>query len=395
MIAREIAGIISERLRSFPAVAILGPRQAGKTTLARTFSADYFDLEVEQDRLKVDLQWSDITASDRLAVLDEAQSYPDVFPRIRNAIDARRKKKGRFLLLGSVSPGLMKEVSESLAGRIALCEVAPFSISEIGKRKEDDLWLRGGYPDGGILDARGYPVWQNNYLDLLSMRDLPLWGLPAAPPATRRFFSMLAVGHGNPWNASQMGKSLGVSYHTATSYLNYVEQAYLIRRVHPYHDNLKKRLTKSPKVYWRDSGLLHSLLRINSFDDLISHPHVGASWEGWVIEQILTFLNNRGIQYNGPHYLRTNDGYEIDLIIALSGTTYAIEIKLTTSPSPADIKRLTKTAALIGNVTAVLISRSPDHIEGDKVLSKNLRMFLKYLEASRKTVAGSGLRVPG
>ena len=395
MIPRELAKVIKDRLRSFPAVAILGPRQSGKTTLARTYSADYFDLEIESDRLRVDLQWNGIIASDRLVVLDEAQSYPGVFPRIRSAIDTSRGKKGRFLLLGSVSPGLMKEVSESLAGRIALCELAPFSITEIGKAKDDDLWLRGGYPDGSILDGKGYPVWQNNYLDLLSMRDLPLWGLPAAPPATRRFFAMLAVGQGNPWNASQMGKSLGVSYHTATSYLNYLEQAYLIRRVYPYHDNLKKRLTKSPKVYWRDSGLLHSLLRINSFDDLISHPHVGASWEGWVIEQILTFLNNRSSQYDGPYYLRTNDGYEIDLIIALAGNTYAIEIKLTTSPSQGDMQRLTKTAALIGNPTPVLITRSPDHIEGGNVLSTNLRMFLKHLGAIGKTVANSGLRVPG
>ncbi len=282
MIARELATVISDRLRSFPAVAILGPRQAGKTTLAKTLSTDYYDLEIEADRLKADLRWDSIAASERLVVFDEAQSYPEVFPRIRSAIDKRRGKKGRFLLLGSVSPGLMTEVSESLAGRIALCELAPFSITEIAKTKDDQLWLKGGYPDGGILHAKNYPVWQSNYLDLLSMRDLPAWGLPAEPPATRRFFSMLAVGHGNPWNASQMGKSLGVSYHTATSYLNYLEQAYLVRRVYPYHDNLKKRLTKSPKVYWRDSGLLHSLLRINSFDDLISHPHVGASWEGWL-----------------------------------------------------------------------------------------------------------------
>lgn len=380
MIARELATVISSRLRSFPAVAILGPRQAGKTTLAKTLSTDYYDLEIEADRLKADLRWDSIAASDRLVVFDEAQSYPDVFPRIRSAIDSRWEKKGRFLLLGSVSPGLMKEVSESLAGRIALCELAPFSITEIGKTKDDQLWLKGGYPDGGILHAKNYPVWQSNYLDLLSMRDLPIWGLPAEPPATRRFFSMLAVGHGNPWNASQMGKSLGVSYHTATSYLNYLEQAYLVRRVHPYHDNLKKRLTKSPKVYWRDSGLLHSLLRISSFDDLISHPHVGASWEGWVIEQILTFLNNRSIQYDGPYYLRTNDGYEIDLIITFSGTTYAMEIKLTSSPSPSDMQRLNKTAALIGTPTRVLISRSTDHIQSDNQLSTNLRMFLEYLK---------------
>ena len=380
MIKREMASIVKERLRAFPAVAILGPRQAGKTTLARTFSKIYYDLEIEEDRLKADLQWNDIIASDKPVVLDEAQNYPEIFPRIRSAIDAARGRKGRFLLLGSVSPGLMKEVSESLAGRIALCELTPFSITEIDKAKDDELWLEGGYPDGGILGDRNYPVWQNNYLDLLSMRDLPVWGLPAKPPAIRRFFTMLAIGHGNAWNASQMGKSLGVSYHTATSYLNYLEQAFLIRRIYPYHDNLKKRLTKSPKVYWRDSGLLHSLLRLNTFDDLISHPRVGASWEGWVIGQILDFLNNTGTQYDGPYYLRTNDGYEIDLIISLSGTVYTIEIKLTSSPSQGDMQRLRKTSALIGGTTAVLISRTRDHLVSDALISTNPRMFLKYLK---------------
>ncbi len=380
MIKREMASIIKERLRAFPAVAILGPRQAGKTTLARTFSKAYYDLEIEEDRLKADLQWNDIIASDKPVVLDEAQNYPEIFPRIRSAIDAERGRKGRFLLLGSVSPGLMKEVSESLAGRIALCELTPFSITEIDKAKDDELWLEGGYPDGGILGDKNYPVWQNNYLDLLSMRDLPVWGLPAKPPAIRRFFTMLAIGHGNAWNASQMGKSLGVSYHTATSYLNYLEQAFLIRRIYPYHDNLKKRLTKSPKVYWRDSGLLHSLLRLNTFDDLISHPRVGASWEGWVIGQVLDFLNNTGTQYDGPYYLRTNDGYEIDLIISLSGTVYTIEIKLTSSPSQGDMQRLRKTSALIGETTAVLISRTRDHLVSDALISTNPRMFLKYLK---------------
>ncbi|HOW55142.1 MAG TPA: ATP-binding protein [Syntrophorhabdaceae bacterium] len=380
MIKREMASIIKERLRAFPAVAILGPRQAGKTTLARTISKAYYDLEIEEDRLKADLQWNDIIASDKPVVLDEAQNYPEIFPRIRNTIDAARGRKGRFLLLGSVSPGLMKEVSESLAGRIALCELTPFSIAEIDKAKDDELWLKGGYPDGGILGDKNYPVWQNNYLDLLSMRDLPVWGLPAQPPAIHRFFTMLAIGHGNAWNASQTGKSLGVSYHTATSYLNYLEQAFLIRRIYPYHDNLKKRLTKSPKVYWRDSGLLHSLLRLNTFDDLISHPRVGASWEGWVIGQVLDFLNNTGTQYDGPYYLRTNDGYEIDLIISLSGTVYTIEIKLTSSPSQGDMQRLRKTSALIGETTAVLISRTRDHLVSDALISTNPRMFLKYLK---------------
>jgi hypothetical protein len=212
------------------------------------------------------------------------------------------------------------------------------------------------------------------------MRDLPVWGLPAQPPATQRFFKMLAVSHGNMWNASQTGKSLGVSYHTANSYLNYLEQAYLTRRIPPYYSNLKKRLTRSPKVYWRDSGLLHSLLRVNTYDELLSQPWVGASWEGWVIEQVLIFLNNSGTQFDGPYYLRTNDGYEVDLIIVFSGITYAIEIKLTSLPRQSDMQRLQKAADLIGKTVKVLISRTSDHTENESLISTNPRMFLKYLQ---------------
>lgn len=379
MIKRQMHGIIAARLKTFPAVAILGPRQVGKTTLAKTFSKTYFDLEQEEDRLKLDIRWKSLIAAKSLIVLDEAQNYPEIFPRIRSAIDADRQRMSRFLLLGSVSPGLMKKVSESLAGRISLCELAPLSLSEIDDAKDDALWLKGGYPDGGILKTDNYPIWQGNYLDLLAMRDLPVWGLPAQPPATQRFFRMLAISHGNIWNASQTGKSLGVSYHTANSYLNYLEQAYLTRRISPYYANLKKRLSKSPKVYWRDSGLLHSLLRVNTYDELLSQPWVGVSWEGWVIEQILIFLNNSGAQFDGPYYLRTNDGYEVDLIIVLSGITYAIEIKLTSQPGKLDMQRLQKAADLIGKTVKVLISRTSDHVENETLISTNPRMFLKYL----------------
>ncbi len=384
MVKREARKVITARLRTSPAVAILGPRQAGKTTLAKTFSKTYFDLELEEERLKLDIRWNDLIAAKDLIILDEAQNYPEIFPRIRSAIDGDRKRMGRFLLLGSVSPGLMKEVSESLAGRITLCELAPLSLPEIKSAKDDDLWLKGGYPDGGILKASHYPVWQDSYLDLLAMRDLPVWGLPAQPSATKRFFRMLAVNHGNIWNASQTGKSLGVSYHTATSYLNYLEQAYLIRRVAPYFANLKKRLTKSPKVYWRDSGLLHSLLRVRTFAELLSQPWVGASWEGWVIEQVLIFLNNSGTQYDGPYYLRTNDGYEIDLIFVLAGITYAVEIKLTSSPGQSDMQRLQKVADLIGTTVKVLISRTPGYTENADSISTNPRLFLKHLQKKIK-----------
>jgi hypothetical protein len=270
----------------------------------------------------------------------------------------------------------MKEVSEFLTGRIAICELNPFSIIEVDVEEDERLWLMGGYPDGGIIQKENFPVWQENYLELLAMRDLPVWGLNARPPMIKRFFRMLAASHGTIWNASQIGKSLGISYHTVNSYLEYLEQAYLVRRVQPYHANIKKRLVKSPKVYWRDTGLLHSLLHVNTVEELLMQPWVGVSWESWIIEQILIFLNLSGFSYEGPYYLRTNDGYEIDLIFSLSGITYAIEIKLSSAPGKGDREQVEKAAGMIGADRKVLISKTPDHIESGAFISTNLRGFL-------------------
>jgi uncharacterized protein len=381
MIKRLITKNIISRLKSFPAVAILGPRQVGKTTLAKTLSRTYYDLELEQEKLRLDVQWNDLTKSKEVIILDEAQNYPAIFPRIRNAIDTERKRNGRFLILGSVSPGLMKEVSEFLTGRIAICELSPFSIIEVEAQEDERLWIMGGYPDGGVIQKENFPVWQENYLELLAMRDLPVWGLNARPPMIKRFFRMLAASHGTIWNASQIGKSLGISYHTVNSYLGYLEQAYLVRRVQPYHANIKKRLVKSPKVYWRDPGLLHSLLHVNTVEELLMQPWVGVSWESWIIEQILIFLNLSGFSYEGPYYLRTNDGYEIDLIFSLLGITYAIEIKLSSAPGKGDREQVEKAAGIIGADRKVLISKTPDHIESGAFVSTNLRGFLtKSLE---------------
>jgi hypothetical protein len=312
--------------------------------------------------------------------LDEAQNFPALFPRVRSAIDQDRKRNGRFLILGSVSPGLMKEVSEFLTGRLALCELSPLGVGERPPQEDEELWLMGGYPDGGILGRNRFPAWQQNYLALLAMRDLPSWGLTARPQVTRRFFKMLAAVHGNTWNASQIGKSLGISYHTANAYLDYLEQAYLIRRLSPFYRNIKKRLVKSPKIYWRDSGLLHSLLNAGSRKELLIQPWVGLSWEGWIIEQILIFLNTLDLSLDEPCFLRTSDGQELDLILKVGGLTYAIEIKLTSSPAHEDLQRLRKTADLIEAEKKVLISRTIRPVESEELISTNLRGFLKHLK---------------
>jgi predicted AAA+ superfamily ATPase len=357
MIGRSIARLVKERLEAYPAVALTGPRQSGKTTLAKSLGGAYFDLEREADRLRLDVEWEAIIAHEHLVILDEAQEMPVLFPRLRSTIDEQRKRTGRFLLLGSVSPALMKQVSESLAGRLALCELTPFMAAELPESQWDALWCFGGYPDGGILEAARYPDWQRFYLNLLAQRDLPHWGLPARAATTQRLFRMLAALQGQVWNASQLGKSLGLSYHTVNQYADFLEQAFLIRRLPAYSTNIRKRLVKSPKLYWRDSGLLHVLLDLPSAADLFAKPWVGASWEGWVIEQILAHLDARGKSHRA-FYLRTSDQYEIDLLLEYGGRLWAFEIKLTSSPAPADLDGLGKKAGLVGASGHFLISRT-------------------------------------
>jgi predicted AAA+ superfamily ATPase len=203
----------------------------------------------------------------------------------------------------------MTQVSESLAGRLAIVELAPFTLAELPRVTLDRQWRLGGYPDGGVRGGRAYPRWQLDYLTLLSERDLPAWGLPAKPQVTLRLARMLAAVHGQAWNASQIGQSLGLSYHTVNGYLDYLEGAFLIRRLPPYHANVGKRLVKSPKVYWRDTGLLHALLGVGEGQALTDHPWVGASWESFVIEQILAALAQQD-RAASAFYFRTSDQHE-------------------------------------------------------------------------------------
>ena len=379
MIAREIQAKVRRRLSQYPAVALVGPRQSGKTTLARLLSDNYFDLEQAADRLKLDLQWENIIKREQLTILDEAQNYPDLFPRLRGTIDNERKRCNRFLLLGSVSSWLMTQVSESLAGRLAVVELTPFLLKELdAKATQEQLWMYGGYPDGGILGKRAYPDWQRNYLTLLTQWDLPNWGLPARAQITRRLLSMLAENHGREWNASQIGKSLGLSYHTVNHYLDYLEGAFLIRCLPPFHANIHKRLIKSPKVYWRDCGLLHSILSVTDFDDLLNQPWVGLSWEGYVIEQILGALNNTDVVFNA-WYLRTSDRHEIDLILQFGAELWAIEIKLTTEPTPATFAKLNQTADLIDADKRILISQNKEFMESERQIACDLAGFVEYL----------------
>lgn len=383
MIRRRAAALVRRRLRSFPAVALVGPRQSGKTTLARSLRGSYFDLEQSEDRVRLDVGWPDVVASRRLVVLDEVQAWPEVFARLRGAIDADRRRCGRFLLLGSVSPAVLRETSESLAGRLALCELSPLSVAEVRGKAGGRLWLHGGYPDGGVLPRRGgYPVWQRSYLDLLAQRDLPAWGLPAKPAVTSRLFVMLAATHGAIWNGSQLGASLGLSYHTVASYVDYLEHAFLVRRLPAFAGSLRKRLVRSPRVYWRDSGLLHALLGVRDMDHLLAQPQAGASWEGFVIEQALASLAAEG-RSAAASYFRTSDGAEIDLVLDLDGRRFAVEIKLTTAPHPEDLARLHRNADLISADVRVLVSRTVRPAGSGNVVSTDLPGLLSLLGVAR------------
>ena len=379
MIHRQAQSLVQHRLDEYPAVALVGPRQCGKTTLAQMMGGIYFDLEQESERLRLDLDWDDLGQSNDLVILDEAQSWPELFPRLRGAIDQDRKRMGRFLLLGSVSPALMTQVSESLAGRLALVELTPFLQTELRKKpNRQNLWLCGGFPDGGVLERDRFPRWQRDYLSLLTQRDLPSWGLPARPQTTDRLLRMLTAVHGQTWNASQIGQSLGLSYHTVNSYVDYLEGAFVIRRLPPYRPNIRKRLIKSPKIYWRDTGLLHAQLNITDETALLAQPWVGASWEGFVIEQTIGLLNSVGRPFEA-FYFRTSDQHEIDLVLEMENELWAFEVKLTASPGPHDMDRLDKCAEMIGATRRFLVSKTTRTAGGTERASCNLPWLLERL----------------
>jgi len=367
-------------LRQYPAATIVGPRQCGKTTLARSLGGRYFDLEQESERTRLDLEWTSVIGGSQRVILDEAQAWPAVFARLRGAIDADRRRHGRFVLLGSVAPALMHSVGESLAGRMGVLELTPFQSGELRQlAMRERHWLMGGYPDGGIRKPSAFPDWASHYLRLITERDLPAIGIPCTPQVTQRLLRMLAALNGQAWNASELGRSLSLNYQTVTRYTDFIEGAFLVRRLPAFHANIAKRLVKSPKLHWRDTGLLHAMLGIHDQRALHSHPAVGASWESFVVEQAIGRLLSRGTPHRAFHF-RSSDGYELDLVLECGRERWAIEIKLTSDPSPADLARLEHCAGLIGATRSILVSRVPRDAGDARRLSCGLPRLLKELD---------------
>lgn len=336
MISRHLQGNLNDFLAQFPAVALLGPRQVGKTTLAKVFAqaspgSVYLDLERPADLAKLtDAELFLGRYAERLVVLDEIQRLPGLFPLLRSLIDQDRRP-GRFLLLGSAAPELLAQAAESLAGRIAFLEMGPFDVREIQPLQAQvaDFWLRGGYPLSWLAhsDAASFN-WREAFITTHLERDIPALGIRVPGMTLRRFWQMLAHNHGQLWNASRLASSFGVSPPTMQRYLDILEATYMLRRLPPLLANQGKRLVKSPKVYIQDSGLLHTLLGIRTLDELYGHPVAGASWEGWVLEQLARQLTDWTLSF-----YRTAAGAELDMVAERAGKRLAFEIKLSTAPA--------------------------------------------------------------
>jgi predicted AAA+ superfamily ATPase len=337
MLPRRVITKLQQSLSEFPVTALLGPRQVGKTTLARLVvsgmppdKAVYLDLELPSDLAKLAEPELYLKGHhNRLVVIDEVQRAPELFPLLRALVDQDRRP-GRFLLLGSASPELSRFGAESLAGRIIFHELAPFTLDETGNGEISRLWIRGGYPLSFLATSDEESLrWREAFIATYLERDIPQLGIRVPATMLRRFWTKAAHHHGNLWNASAIANALGVSSPAASRYLDILCDTFIVRQLAPFSANLKKRLVKSPKIYVRDSGLLHALLGIHNQEQLQGHPVVGASWEGMVIEQILAILP-AGFE---PFFYRTSAGAEVDLLLVpRSGSPIAVEIKHSLSP---------------------------------------------------------------
>ena len=322
---------VERALARSPIVALLGPRQCGKTSLARRFlpveHPQYFDLE---DPVVASLMENPLTALRHLkglVVIDEAQRQPGLFPVLRVLAD-RSEQPATFLILGSASPELARQSSESLAGRVEIIEMCGFDLSEVGPPAQETLWLRGGFPRAYLAATDDdSTVWRKQFIGTFLERDLAALGFGLSPALMRRFWLMLAHYHGQLWNGTEIAASLGVAPNTARAYLDALEQTFMVRRLLPWHNNLGKRLVKTPKLYFRDTGLLHTLLGVGTGMELLTHPKSGASWEGFALEELI-----RAESPDEVYFYAVHSGSELDLLMIKKGRRIGVEFKRADAP---------------------------------------------------------------
>ncbi len=323
---------IRKSFRVHPVTALLGPRQCGKTTLARVLAAreptTYFDLESPSDRARLSNPLQTLEPLRGLVVIDELQRQPALFEVLRVLAD-RPRIKARFLILGSASPTLVRGVTESLAGRVGFVDMSGLSVEEAGATEIQRLWIRGGFPRSYLApDEEASLGWRGDFIRTFLERDIPQLGISIPSETLRRFWTMTAHYHGQVWNAAEFARSLGSAENTARRYLDILGGAYMLRVLSPWFENLGKRQVKAPKIYLRDSGILHALLQVASLHDLQGHPKLGASWEGFALEQLLTLLDTRD-----AYFWATHAGAELDLLVLRGGKRYGFEFKYADAPS--------------------------------------------------------------
>ena len=377
MILRFITDSLQETLSYFAVTGIVGPRQVGKTTLVKHLlkylekETIYLDIENPKDQAKLNDPILFFERNqNKCVILDEIQRMPELFPILRSMVDLN-KIPARFIILGSASPDLIRDSSESLAGRIAYEELSPFNITEVADQKDIfHHWFSGGFPDAFLAPNDGIrKKWLSNFIQTYIERDLPMLGLDINRNVLRKFWTMIAHIHGNILNMNNLGKSLEISSTSIKKYLAFLEDAFLIRQLYPFSANVKKRLVKSPKVYIRDSGILHSLLDIPDLNSLESNPILGTSWEGYVIEQVTQRLDMDTKYF----FYRTHEGAECDLVLAKGGTILmAIEIKYTSSPKST--KGMNQAFKDIDAKMNYIITPSTD----DYLMSENVRVCNLY-----------------
>ena len=381
---RSIFPLLQEYLSIFPAVGLLGPRQVGKTTLVKNLKLEkdslYLDLEKASDRAKlVDPELFLKAHADKTVILDEIQLMPELFAELRSLIDEQREP-GRFILLGSASPDLIRKSADSLAGRIGYLELTPFYLGEVETDELEKLWIRGGFPLSFLAKSdRESQLWRQNFIKTYLERDLAQIGLSTDPRLVERFWMMLANAQGGIWNAESFAKALGITRPTVNRYLEFLEGSFMVRVLAAFHQNIKKRLVKSPKVFIRDTGLLHSLTGVDSMDALINQLLIGPSWEGFVIEQIIA----TGKEEYEYYFYRTHQGAECDLLLVKNGVVQtAIEIKNTLSPKLS--KGMQISMEDTGAEKGVIICRISDSYPlSEKVRAVGLPEFLAGVLATK------------